>query len=209
MAQLWHLQPHLHFHGNQRPQHCFLTGKAEGRVESGGRSQHLPTNPISWWAEAGTPCKQVTPDQEGSSISLGQGFTLPSSPDFGTAVSQLPHISKLDPPASPSLVCRRLILIAPSPLLPLIAPLLLCLRVFCCEGCKVQAGRAEMHPALCREAPCRFVAAAVEEQVWIHRADVFFLLVQRWQRIVAIPGHIPGSLGEEGQPPDCSRGSGL
>ena len=73
----------------------------------------------------------------------------------------------------------------------------------------MQAGCAGMHPAPCREAPCRFAAAAIEEQTWICRAGVFCLLVRRCQRIVGISGHSSGSLGEEGQTPNCNSGSGF
>lgn len=41
----------------------------------------------------------------------------------------------------------------------------------------MQAGWASMHPAQCREAPCSFVAAAVEEETQMCRAGVFCLLV--------------------------------
>lgn len=74
-----------------------------------------------------------------------------------------------------------------------ISPLFLCLPVFCHKGCKVQG-------AWCRQGGKARSSAG---------AGVFFLLVQRCQRIVGFSVHILGSLGEEGQSPDCSSGSGF
>lgn len=175
--------------GEPAPLTLFPLGRVERAVECGGRPQSVPTNPVSWWVGAGTP-HGTGPKRQHCLPWLRSHFSQQPLvwPWVGLAALYQQNgapITGTHETSTHSFISSRAFL----------SPVLLCLHVFCREGWKMQAEWADTHPALSKEAPCRFTATVREKQTWICRACVLCLLVRGCQ--VGNSGHSSGSLGEK------------